>query len=335
MKNNTVAIDIGSVNTCIYRQGFGMVLVEPSAVAVSVADKNKVKAVGKEAKQLIGKTADATHVVMPVFEGRIIDERVATEMLENFINKITLTKLGLRPQVILAVPLGLDNAEIKKYEKAFNSIGVYSIEYVEAPILTALGAGAPISESTPCFLIDFGGGTTSMSAVSLDGMIAGISVNMGGNTIDAMIIDYVDRIFNLKIGKLTAEKVKEEIGSLVDGDAMRTKVSGRDSSTGKPRTISIGAQDIIVPIRMFFDKIFEIAEKFMAKLPEEVSAEIRRSGVYFAGGTSNIVGLADYFRKVMAIKANVTEDAHLATALGGGIVAGDKALLKKIRLLRR
>ena len=135
MKNNTVAINIGSVNTSIYRQGFGVVLVEPSVVAVGVGDRKKVKAVGKEAKQLIGKTADATQIVMPISEGQIADERAATQMLENSINKITLTKLSLRPQVILSVPCGLDNNEIKKFEKVLNDVGVYNIDYVEARCL--------------------------------------------------------------------------------------------------------------------------------------------------------------------------------------------------------
>lgn len=335
MKNNIIAISVGSVNTSIYRQGFGVVLLEPSVVAVGAGDRRKVKAIGKEAKQLIGKTADATQIIMPISEGEIADERAATQMIESFINKVTLKKLSLRPQVVLSVPCGLDSQAIKKYEKVFNNVGVYNIEFVEAPLLTALGLGAPISEATPCFLIDFGGATTSMAAVSLDGVIAGISVNMGGNTIDAMIIDYIDRVFNLKIGKLTAERVKTEIGSLLEDDVMRAKVNGRDSTTGKPRAVSLGAQDIIVPIRMFFDKIFEIADKFMAKLPVEVSAEIRRSGVYFAGGTSKIVGLAEYFRDVMAIKANVSDEPALATVLGGGIVSSDKALLNKLKIRNR
>ncbi len=335
MNNNTMAINIGSVNTSIYRQGFGVVLFEPSVVAVSAGDKKKVKAVGTEAKQLIGKTADATQIIMPIEEGQVADEKVAIDMLSNFINKTALKKFGLRPTVILAVPCGLENVEIKKYEKILNAAGIFNIEYVEAPILTALGIGAPISESDPCMIIDFGGATTSMAAVSLDGVIAGINVNMGGNTIDAMIMDYIEKFFNLKVGRLTAEKIKMQIGSLYENDTTRIKVSGRDISTGKPRSVSLGAHDVIVPIKLFFDKVFEIADKFMAKLPAEVSAEVRRQGVYFAGGTSLIVGLVDYFRENMAIKANITEEPELATVIGGGIVAGDKNLLKKLRINKK
>ena len=334
MRNNTIAIDLGSVNTGIYQLGSGVVLFEPSVVALGSDEKHRTKAVGGEAKKLIGKTGDSTKIVFPIFEAQIEDEKVASVMVENFLNKITLNRLSLRPRVVLSVPCGLESAEIKKYERVLNDAGVYGIEYVESPILTALGLGVPISESNPCFVIDFGGGTTSMAAVSLDGMIAGVNVNMGGSNIDAMLIDYIEEYFNLKIGTLTAERIKIQIGSLLENDATRTVVSGRDMSTGKPRSVSISAQDIRIPIKMFFDKIFEIAEMVMAKLPAEVSAEIRKTGVYFAGGTSKVVGLADYFHDKMAIKANVSDEPEMATVLGGGLVAGDPDLLKKVRLDR-
>ena len=206
------------------------------------------------------------------------------------------------------------------------------MDFVEAPILTALGVGAPITASTPCFVIDLGGGTTSIAAVSLDGVIAGVNVNMGGSNIDAMLIDYIAQYFNLKIGTLTAERIKIQVGSLNENDGTRMAVNGRDLTTGKPREISVGAQDIYLPIKMFFDKIFEIASMVMAKLPAEVSAEIRRSGVYFAGGTSKMVGLSEYFRDKMAIRANLVDDPELSTAIGGGIAASDPVLLKKINI---
>lgn len=335
MRGNTIALDLGSVNTCIYQLGAGVVLSEPSAVAYTAGTKKKIKAVGAEAKKLVGKTADMTQVVYPVFEAQIEDEKMATAMMENFLNKITLRKFGARPSVLLSVPCGLENEEIGKYEKVLNGAGVYHIDYVESPILTALGLGVPVSESTPCFIIDLGGGTTSIAAVSLDGVIAGVNVNMGGSNIDAMLIDYVEEYFGLKIGTLTAERIKIQIGSFIENDGTRTLVNGRDVSTGKPRSVSIGVQDVMVPVRMFFDKIFEIVELVMAKLPAEVSAEIRRAGVYFAGGTSKFVGLDNYFRDKMAIRANMSEEPEMVNVLGGGIVAGDPALLKKVRLKKR
>ena len=158
---------------------------------------------------------------------------------------------------------------------------------------------------------------------------------MGGSNIDAMLIDYVEEYFGLKIGTLTAERIKIQIGSFIENDGTRTLVNGRDVSTGKPRSVSIGVQDVMVPVKMFFDKIFEIVELVMAKLPAEVSAEIRRAGVYFAGGTSKFVGLDNYFRDKMAIRANMSEEPEMVNVLGGGIVAGDLDLLKKVRLKKR
>lgn len=332
MRNNTIAIDFGSVNTVIYQLGSGVVLCEPTVIAVSAGEKQSVKAVGSEAKRLIGKTAETTRVIFPVTEGQVSDVKNATLTLENFLNKITLRKLSARPKVILSVPCGLENAEIKKYEKALSGAGVYNVTCVESPILTALGLGIPVSESNPCFIIDVGGGTTNIAAVSLDGVISGVNVNMGGRNIDAMIINQIEESFNLRIGMLTAERIKTQIASLIDGDVTRTVVNGRDLSSGKPRSVSVSAQDVRLPVQAFFDKIFEIAAMVMAKLPAEVSAEIRRSGVYFAGGTSRLPGLDTYFRDNMAIKANVFEDPEMTSAIGGGIVAANDKLLKRIKI---
>ena len=332
MRNNTIAIDFGSVNTVIYQLGAGVVLSEPTVIALSAGEKQTVKAVGTEAKKLIGKTAETTRIVFPIVEGQVADVKNATLTIENFLNKITLRKLSLRPKVLLSVPCGLENSEIKKYEKALAGAGVYNVTCVESPILTALGLGIPVSESNPCFIIDVGGGTTNIAAVSLDGVISGVNVNMGGRNIDAMIINHVEELFNLRIGMLTAERIKTQIASLIDGDVTRTVVNGRDLSSGKPRSVSVSAQDVLLPVKAFFDKIFEIAGMVMAKLPAEVSAEIRRSGVYFAGGTSRLAGLDSYFRDNMAIKANVFDDPEMVNAIGGGIVAGNEKLLKKIKL---
>lgn len=335
MRNNIIAIDMGSVNTNIYKLGEGLVLAEASAVAITVSPKGKIKAVGDEAKQLFGKTAGTSTVLFPISEGSISDDKIATKMIETFINKITLSKFSLRPQAVVAVPCGADGEEIKKYEKVLNGAGVYGLSFVESPILTALGLNLPISESTPCFVVDLGGGTTNIAAVSLDGVISGVNVNIGGRNIDAMIIHHLEEYFAIKIGMLTAERIKMEIGSLFDDDSLRMDVSGSDIVTGKPRSVSIGTSDVIVPIRSFFDKIFEITEMLMAKLPAEVSAEVRKTGIFFAGGTSKIPGLEIYAREVLAMRSTCFDNPENATVVGGGIVAGDRDLLKKVCLHRK
>lgn len=335
MRNNAIAIDMGSVNTVIYQLGSGVVLSEPSVVALSVNGKSSIRAVGSEAKKLIGKTAETTKIVFPIVEGEIADIKNATAMTENFLNKITLRKLSLRPKALVSVPCGIENDEIKKYAKVLSGAGVYNADFVESPILTALGLGIPVSESTPCFIIDVGGGTTNIAAVSLDGVIAGVNVNMGGRNVDAMIINRIADLFGLRIGMLTAEKIKTQIASLIEGDATRTVINGRDIESGKPRSVSVSASDVLLPVAAFFDKIFEITSMVMAKLPAEVSAEIRRSGVYFAGGVSRLPGLDGYFREHMAIRANVFEDPEMTAAIGGGILLGNEKLLKKLRIEKK
>ncbi|MBO6262909.1 MAG: rod shape-determining protein [Clostridia bacterium] len=329
---NAVAIDLGSANTVIYQVGGGVVLSEPSVVAFDVGSKKKVKAVGKEAKNIIGKTADGTEIVFPVVEGQIVDEKAAGAMVENFLNKISTNKFGLRPQVLLSIPCGLDNAEIKQYERAFNSAGVYGIDFVESPILSALGSDAPITTSTPCFIIDIGGGSTNIAAVSLDGVIAGVNIGIGGNSIDATIIKCVEREYGLKIGSLTAEKLKISIGSLYENEVNYAQINGRDIAGGKPRSVTVPSGKIYSPIKHVLDKIFEVADMVMSKLPAEVSAEIRSNGVYLAGGTAKIPGVAEYFSRTMAIRANLAEYPDLANAIGGSKVAANHSLLKKVRI---
>lgn len=335
MKLPTLCIDLGSSNTKIYQIGAGVVLDEPSVIAMSEDGRRKIKSVGNEAKKLIGKTVSGTSIFAPVFEGHIDDEISASLMLESFLNKVTLKKLGKRPSVLFAVPCGTENADIKKYEKVLNECDVYGIHFVESPVLTALGMGVPLSDANPCFVIDIGGGTTKMAAVSLGGVISGISVNLGGRNIDKMLIDFIEKEFGLRIGLLTAENLKIQIGSLIKDDLTTVRVHGRDVVSGQPRATTINASEILPPIKTFFDKIFQLAGMVMAKLPAEISAEIRRDGVYFAGGTSKIVGLADYFYFNMSIRANVCEEPSLVTAMGGGIVAGSEKLLSRLRINRR
>ncbi|MBQ7408506.1 MAG: rod shape-determining protein [Clostridia bacterium] len=335
MKSPTLCIDLGSSGTKIYQIGAGVVLSEPSVIAISELGRRKIKAIGIEAKKLIGRTVDGTVVSAPVFESQIEDELCATLMLENFLNKVTLKKLGRRPSVLFAVPCGADNASIKKFEKVLNECDIYNIHFVESPILTVLGSGIPLSDSNPCFVIDIGGGTTKIAAVSLGGIISGISVNIGGKSLDKMLIEYIEEQFDLKIGMLTAEKLKIQVGSLLERDNTTTIINGRDIASGKPRAVSVSSADIYPPIKSFFDKIFELAGMVMAKLPAEISADVRRGGVCFAGGMANFVGLDEYFRYSMGIRANVCEDPALATSIGGGIVAGNDKLLSRLRINRK
>ena len=334
MKSNIIALDMGSSDTGIFQVGTGVVLYEPSVVALERGGKKRVKEVGLEAKKLVGRASDSTDVVWPVFESEIDDEEAAIAMTERFLNKITLSRLSARPEVVLAVPCGADSSAMRKFEKVLLGCDVNTFSMVESPILTAAGLGLPLT-SQPSFIIDIGGGSTQIAAVSGDGIICGISVNMGGLSIDSMIASKIEQDLELKIGSLTAEKLKLAVGSLYRDDNLTTIVNGRDVYSGRPRAESVSSVDIAAPVSAFFDKIFEITDMVMAKLPAEVSADVRKTGVYFSGGVSMTVGLEEYFTARTGMKANVSDKGDVAALLGGGVLASNPALLAKYRLNRR
>ncbi len=328
MKSNVIAIDLGSSKTAIYRADAGLALFEPSVVALERDEKRTLKSVGNDAKKLIGRAAESTEVVMPIYESLISDEKATATMLETFINRITLHRLSARPSVIMNVPCGINIEELKKFDRVLQECGVSQVSFVESPILTAIGLGLPLS-SSPIFLIDIGGGTTEISAISSDGVICGMSVNIGGRSIDQMISYFIEDNYMLKIGELTAETIKHSIGSLLEGDQMTMIVNGSDTITGRPKAISLSSSDMQMPIITFFDKIFQIVGMVMAKLPAEVAADIRRSGVYFSGGVSKIVGLEEYFNKKMGMRANLSTKGEIAALYGAGFLTTDNKLLKK------
>lgn len=327
-----LAIDLDSAYTNIYMLGGGLVLSEPTVAAISQDEKYEIKAIGEEARKLIGKTAKNTKVVFPVFEGEIVNEKVTAGLLGSFMNKIGIKKFtGVK--ALFSVPCGVTGEMIDKYKIVAKHCGISKPYFVEAPILSALGQRIPLNDSTPCFIIDMAGGTTNIAAVSLDGVIAGISVNFGSNKISTDIIDYVADYFGLQIGLLTAERLKKEIGSLALNDALSTIVNGRDLRNGTPKAISIRAMDLHKPVSLYFDKIAELALTVLKKLPPEVSAEIRHSGIYVSGGISDIYGLDRYYEDKFGIKINIAENGLMSVALGGGIALGDNELLKKITIL--
>ncbi len=330
MSIDKIAIDFDSSYTTIYKLGSGVVLSEPTVAAVSADSKNQIKAVGYEARKLIGKTAENTKIVFPVFEGEIVNEKVATKLITAFLRKIDVKSSIFGVSAVVSVPCGAEPQTYAKYKNVLKGAGVSKISFVEAPILSAIGQRIPMTDSSPCFLIDMAGGTTNIAAVTLDGVIAGVSVNFGNNKIVTDIIDYIAEVHGLQVGILTAERIKKEIGSLVDNDGLSTVINGRDVETGTPRSLSIKAMDVIAPVKKYFDKIAEIAMAVLVKLPPEVSAEIRHSGIYVSGVASSIYGLSKYYEKKFDMQINVAENNEYA--LGGGMILGDKALVKKLSI---
>ncbi len=332
MSKTKISIDFDSATTNIYRLGSGMVLSEPTVCAVSDDQKAEIKAIGNDAKKLIGKTAKNTKIIFPVFEGEIVNEKASIGILKGFLDKAQVNSGVVSSEVLFALPCGYSAQMIEKYKKVAKSCGVGKVYFAESPLLSAIGQNLSLNEYTPCFIIDMAGGTTNVAAVSLDGVIAGVSVNFGSNKITADIMDYLADHFGLQVGLLTAERIKKEIASLEENDELSTVVNGRDISTGSPRAISLKAKDIYIPVKKYYDKIAEIAMSVLKKLPPEVSAEIRHSGIYVSGGASSVYGLERYYENQLDILVKIAENGLYSVALGGGIVLGDNRLLNKLTI---
>ena len=323
------AIDLGTAVTKIYLLGSAsaIVLHEATCVAVDRAT-GRIGAFGDNAKRLLGKTAD-TDVIFPVYEGEIVDEALAGALLSYFFEK---TVRRGTTEVLFCVGCGCSVESRAKYLRVARSAGVSKVDFVEVPYLAALGQNVPVSEANPVFSIDIGAGKTSIAAFSLDGIIAGLNMNVGGNNMDVHIIDHIAQLYNLKIGLSTAEKLKNTVGSLLPYDHQSSIVQGRDITSGKPRQVVVYSDDIVRPISVYVDTILEYAELILRKLPEEVSAIMCGSGVYLSGNVCSMSGLDEYVAQRLQMDAHVAVSPETAVALGGGRVLGNPALLKKLRM---
>ncbi len=324
-----LAIDFGTSVTKIYRLGSGIVLAEATCITVQ-KDTGEFRAYGNDAKRLLGKTADQTDVCFPVYEGEIVSEKLAAALLEHFLKKAAGRALSV--EALFCVPCGFKQESREKIYRVAKTAGISRVNFAETPFLSALGQDVPLSESNPVFAIDIGAGVTSIATFSLDGIIAGISMNVGGNNMDIHIIDHIADKFNLKIGSLTSEKLKNTVGSLIEDDNQSTIINGRDITTGKPRSVSVSSADIEFPVRIYVDKIVEYAELVLKKLPAEVSAAVGKSGVYLSGGVAGLAGLADYVSEKMQMEAHISGDPQMSVVLGGGRAVGNASLLRRIRM---
>ncbi len=321
------AIDFGTAVTKIFQLGSGNGIVLSEATCVTVdRGTREIRSLGDEAKKVLGKTAD-TDVIFPVYEGEIVDEALAGELLHYFFGKIG--RKGFT-EALFCVPCGCTKENRAKYLRVARDAGLSKVSFVEVPYLAALGMSVPVSESNPAFAIDIGAGKTSLAAFSFDGINAGLNMNVGGNNMDTSIIDHIAQTYNLKIGLSTAEKLKNTVGSLIPHDHQSYVVQGRDITSGKPRQVAVYSEDIVRPISVYVNLILEYAELILRKLPEEISATMCRSGIYLSGGVSAMPGLGDYVQGRLQMDAHVAEDPQMAVVLGGGRVLGNAALLDKL-----
>ena len=331
-----IAIDFGSGVTKIYMSGCGVVLMESTCIAVEeyVERGEKrigVKACGDKARALSGRAAVNTRIINPVAEGDIVNEELAAALLEYFLEKIEIPyKKAKRTEAIFILPCGVKREVRKKYVHLAESCGLGSVCFTQTPFAAVLGHNVEIGESTPVFSIDIGHAITNIAAFSQDGIISGLSVNLGGGNIDVHLIDELAETRNIKIGGQTAERLKNTVGSLLDDDNKMTEVDGRELSSGAPASVTVYSGQIYEVITTYIDKILEYAVLVISKLPAEVASSIMHGGVYLSGGLMKMDGLADYIGAKLKIPVSLTEEPQLAAVIGGGTILASDALLDKL-----
>lgn len=330
-----LGIDLGTANTLVYMPGKGVVLNEPSVVAVSEQD-NTILAIGIEAKEMIGKTPESIIVYRPMKDGVIADYRVTEAMLRYFISK-TLGKYNLfKPDVMVSVPAGITSTERRAVVEAAVKAGASNAYVVKEPILAAIGAGIPIHESKGHMIMDIGGGTTDVAVIALGGIVASTSVKCAGDKIDQAITDYIKKTFNLAIGDRTAEAIKIKIGSAIPlEEELTITIKGRDFIQGLPRTAQISTNEIVRAIDKELRAMISAIKEVLSLTPPELSADIIDDGIIMTGGSSQLRNLSDLIYRRTGVKARVAEEPLLCVVKGTGEALNHLETYKKTILSKR
>lgn len=330
-----LGIDLGTANTLVFLPGKGVVLNEPSVVAVSEQD-NKILAVGIEAKEMIGRTPDSIIAYRPMRDGVIADYRVTEAMLRYFIDK-ALGKWNIfKPEVMVSVPAGVTSTERRAVIEAALKAGAKNAYVVKEPILAAIGAGIPIQEAAGHMIVDIGGGTTDVAVISLGGIVASTSVKCAGNRIDAAIADYIKKTFNLAIGDKTAEEIKIRIGSAVPLDEeLSMIVKGRDFISGLPRATEVKTNEIVKAVSKELREMIKAIKDVLQETPPELAADIIDRGIIMTGGSSQLRNLPELVFRRTGVKATLAEDALLCVAKGTGIALDHLDVYKKSIIAKR
>jgi rod shape-determining protein MreB and related proteins len=330
-----LGIDLGTANTLVFLPGKGIVLNEPSVVAVSEQD-NKILAVGIEAKEMIGRTPDSIIAYRPMKDGVIADYRVTEAMLRYFINK-ALGKWNIwKPEVMVSVPAGVTSTERRAVIEATIKAGAKNAYVVKEPILAAIGAGISIQEAMGHMIVDIGGGTTDVAVISLGGIVACTSVKCAGNRLDASITDYIKKTYNLAIGDKTAEDIKVKVGSAVPvEDELVMTVKGRDFLTGLPRSIEIKTNEIVKAISKELRDMIKAIKDVLQETPPELASDIIDNGIIMTGGSSQLRNLPELVFRRTGVKAVLADDALFCVVKGTGIALDHLDTYKKTIISKR
>lgn len=330
-----LGIDLGTANTLVFLPGKGIVLNEPSVVAVSEID-NRILAVGLEAKNMIGKTPDNITAYRPMKDGVIADYRVTEAMLRYYMKKALGRWNIWKPEVMVSVPAGVTSTERRAVVEAAIKAGAKNAYVVKEPILAAIGAGIPINDARGNMIVDIGGGTTDVAVISLGGIVASTSVKCAGNRIDYSIIDYIKKTFNLSIGDKMAEDIKIQIGSAVPlEEELSMTIKGRDFVTGLPRTAEVKTNEIVKAIAKELRDVIKAIKDVLQDTPPELSADIIDSGIIMTGGSSMLRNMPELVFRRTGVKAILAKDAIYCVAKGTGVALEHLDTYKKSIIAKR
>ena len=331
-----IGIDLGTANTLVFVPKKGIVINEPSVVAVA-QDENRVLAVGNEARAMVGRTPDTIIAYRPLKDGVIADYRVTEAMLRYLINKASGPIRLIRPEVMVSVPAGVTSTERRAVIEASVQAGARAAYVVKEPVLAAIGAGIPINEPSGHMVVDIGGGTTDIAVISLGGIVASTSVKVAGDKLDAAISEYIKRNYNLAIGERTAENIKIRIGSAVsmDDENMKMEIKGRDLVSGLPKTLEIHSQEVTAAIAEEMDEIIRAIKTVLHDTPPELAADIMDRGIVISGGGALLRNIDAMIFQETGVPAHIAEDALLCVAKGTGIALEHLDVYKRSILSKR
>lgn len=329
-----MAIDLGTANTLVYVRGQGIVLNEPSVVAITVVNGRKqVLAVGEEAKQMLGRTPGNIMAIRPLRDGVIADFEVAEEMIKHFIRKVHNRRSFASPQMIICVPSGSTAVERRAIMDSATFAGARHVELIEEPMAAALGAGLPVTEPTGSMIVDIGGGTTEVAVISLGGIVYARSVRVGGDKMDEAIINYIRRTHNLLIGESTAERIKKEIGSACppeDGEGRLMEIKGRDLMNGVPKELVISERQVAEALAEPVGAIIDAVKGALEHTAPELAADIVDRGIVMTGGGSLLSNLDYVLRYATGLAVTVADDPLSCVALGTGQALENMKTLKGV-----
>jgi len=316
--SRNMGIDLGTANTLVYVQGQGIVLCEPSVVAI-VRGTNEVKAVGSEAKKMLGRTPGNIVAIRPMKDGVIADFDVTEAMLRYFIGKVHNRTILVKPDMVIGVPSGITSVERRAVSDSAQAAGAREVFLIEEPMAAAIGAGLPVSEPSGSMVVDIGGGTTEVAVISLGGIVVAKSIRIAGDEMDEAIVQHIKRRYNLMIGERTAEAIKIKVGSaapLPEEETMNIK--GRDLVAGLPKTIEISSEEVRESLSEPISAIVDAVKTSLEKTPPELAADIIESGMVLAGGGALLRGLDALLARETGIPVRLSEDPLTSVVLGAG-----------------